>query len=180
LLWAKSAFADLNINSGKNRKGVFMRQMKCVKPEMLALALTFAVAMIACSGKTQPQSGGGNAAADTAAQVYTEALKTAAKAVQDAAAVSSGGSNTALSAADWEQALDDYEQFVDEYTDFMRQYAANPGDMAMLGEYASMLEQAQTAMDSMSRVEAGLSGADLTKFSERYMKIAAKMMDAVQ
>jgi predicted small secreted protein len=147
-----------------------------------SLFLAAALVLAACNGK----SGGGNAAADaqraadTAAQTYTEALKTMAETVQDAAAVSSGGSNTALSAADWEQALDDYEQFVDKYAAFMKQYTANPGDMALLGEYASMVEQAQTAMESISKVEAGLSGADLAKFSERYIKIAAKLMAAVQ
>jgi hypothetical protein len=119
-------------------------------------------------------------AAESAAalQTYTEALKTVAETLPDAA-VSSGG-NTSLSSAGWEQALDDYEEFVDEYVAFMREYSANPGDMAMLGKYASMMTQAQTAMDSMSNTEAELSGADLAKFSERYLKLAAKMATAIQ
>jgi hypothetical protein len=151
------------------------------------LAMAGALILAACGDKTPAQSSGGSnaaaeaqRAADTAAQTYTEALKTVAETAQDVIAIPSGDSDTALSAPGWEQALDDYEQFVDEYAVFMKQYAANPGDMAMLGKYASMMTQAQTAMESMSQVEADLSGADLAKFSERYLKITAKLTAAIQ
>jgi hypothetical protein len=83
-------------------------------------------------------------------------------------------------AASWEKALNEYEAFVDEYVVFMKKFSANPGDAALLGEYTSMLERAEKAADSIAEVEDNLSGADLEKFTNRYMKISEKITTALQ
>ena len=77
--------------------------------------------------------------------------------------------------ASWSKALDDYERFVDEYVVFMKKYQANPNDMTMLTQYASMLEKLQEAADSIEKVQGSLSEADLASFMVRYSKITAKL-----
>jgi hypothetical protein len=93
---------------------------------------------------------------------------------------SGGGAAAKPGVANWEKTLNDYEAFIDEYVAFMKKYKANPSDPAMLGNYASMLEKAEQAEDSISKVEDELSEDDLEKFTKRYMKITEKLTAALQ
>jgi hypothetical protein len=87
-------------------------------------------------------------------------------------------STPAASSVSWKKALDDYETFVDEYLVFMKKYQANPSDTALLNQYASMMQKATDSMESMEKLQEDMSAADLTQFTERYEKIAAKLSAA--
>ena len=101
-----------------------------------------------------------------------QATDMAADSVKGAVNFPAGSSS---SDASWSRALDDYERFVDEYVVFMKKYQANPNDMTMLTQYASMLEKSQKASDSIQKVQGSLSGADLASFMVRYSKMTAKL-----
>lgn len=101
-----------------------------------------------------------------------QATDMAADSVKGAVNFQAGSSS---SDASWSRALDDYERFVDEYVVFMKKYQANPNDMTMLTQYASMLEKSQKASDSIQKVQGSLSGADLASFMVRYSKMTAKL-----
>lgn len=83
--------------------------------------------------------------------------------------------SSSTASTEWKKAMDDYEKFVDNYVSFMKKYNANPTDLSLLTEYASMAEKAETASDSISKVQSDLSGSDLAEFTTRYTKITAKL-----
>jgi hypothetical protein len=146
-----------------------------------ALALTFIVTVAACGGRTSTASSSENplVVLKQAADTMKAAVSPAADAAADAMQASLDAAGTEVN-TQWNEALDTYEKFVDEYTAFMKKYNANPGDTSLLTQYASMMEEAQKAADTISAVEANLSGADLLAFSARYSKMAAKMAAALQ
>jgi hypothetical protein len=75
----------------------------------------------------------------------------------------------------WNKALDDYEKFVNEYAAFVKKYRANPTDMALVKENASMMGKAQQAAASIEKVKNELSGDALAQFTVRYGKLTEKM-----
>ena len=61
----------------------------------------------------------------------------------------------AFANANWETALNDYEKFVDEYVVFM--------------------QKAQSLGESMTNLQSELTEEDLAQFTDRYVKITAKL-----
>jgi hypothetical protein len=169
---------------------------------MLAVALVFASVLGAgCSKKDSGSASWNSSAAQTvddavgkAADDLVAALgSTAAGTVDAVQQVSSGlaaavgstasssksaGSAGSASSVNWSKALDEYEKFVNEYVTFMKKYKANPSDMTLLAQSASMMEKAQKAVEAVEKVQGELSAADLAKFTARYTKLATKMAQA--
>jgi hypothetical protein len=68
-----------------------MKYMTCAKKGMLALALVFGLTLIACNGKTQAQTGGGNADVRQAAEAVMGAVDAAGKAAAAVQGLAGGG-----------------------------------------------------------------------------------------
>jgi hypothetical protein len=166
---------------------------------MLAVVLVFALVLGAgCSKKDSGSASWnssaaqtvddavGKAAGDLVAALGSTAAGTAdaVKQVSDglAAAVGSTASSSesagSASSVNWSKALDEYEKFVDEYVAFMKKYKANPSDMTLLTQSASMMQKAQKAVEAVEKVQDGLSAVDLAQFTARYTKLATKMTQA--
>ena len=80
---------------------------------------------------------------------------------------------------DFKKAMDDYESFYKEYCSFMKKYNANPGDLSLLTQYASMLSQAADMSASFDAWEEDdLTPAELKYYTEvnaRVMKMLAEV-----
>jgi gas vesicle protein len=182
----------------KKQKKDYPRKMKTTNFLIAILAIT--VLCASCS-KKQTTAEKYAESVKTVSDAYSDVIKQTSEAYSEAAkSVSSDladvtdaanavaglatalGSTTKSSSSsnvNWKKAMDDYEKFVDDYVSFMKKYKANPTDMSLLTEYASMAQKATTASDSISKVQSDLSGSDLVEFTKRYSKIAAKMASAL-
>ena len=81
--------------------------------------------------------------------------------------------------ADFKKAMDDYEAFYKEYCSFMKKYNANPSDLSLLTQYASMLSKASEMSASFeSWDEDDLTAAELKYYTEvnaRVIKMLAEV-----
>lgn len=80
---------------------------------------------------------------------------------------------------DLKEFLDGYEKFMDEYVVFMKRYAANPTDLSLLTQYASMLselEKYSEAADRYSEKESEMSAADLAYYTAVMIRINNKLL----
>lgn len=82
---------------------------------------------------------------------------------------------------DFKKAMDDYESFYKEYCSFMKKYNANPGDLSLLTQYASMLSKAADMSASFDAWdEDDLTPAELKYYTEvnsRVIKMLAEVTE---
>jgi hypothetical protein len=72
---------------------------------------------------------------------------------------------------DWEKVLDSYEKVVNDYVTVVKKYQADPTDVTVMTEFASMGAKAQELADELEKLESDISGADLAEFTTRYTEI---------
>jgi hypothetical protein len=94
-----------------------------------------------------------------AAGALSGALGSLSSAASGAASGASGGSTA------WKKAMDDYEKLADEVLVFMQKYKANPLDLSLITQSASMLQKAQAAADSMEKMEGDIPVGDMPEFT---------------
>lgn len=73
--------------------------------------------------------------------------------------------------------LDSYEKFMDEYIEFMQDYMNNPTDMALLGQYADMLQKYSDFEQKADKYDSNnMSTADAAYYLEVTNRINQKML----
>lgn len=79
----------------------------------------------------------------------------------------------AASSEDWDKILDEYEKYCDKTIALAKK--AQAGDISAMGEYASLLESAQSLQKKLENAGSNLSAAQ----TERLSKIAVKMANSM-
>ena len=85
----------------------------------------------------------------------------------DATAVASSSSNN------WDSVLDEYEQYCTKLASMSKKVMS--GDMSVMAEYSSTLEQAQSLAEKLENAEGDMTSAQVARLN----KIAAKMAQSV-
>ena len=77
--------------------------------------------------------------------------------------------------------MDSYEAFFDEYVAFMKAVDENPGNLALLLQYAAMLERYTEAMEELDAMgEEELSDADMIYYVQTMARIEVKLLELIQ
>ena len=101
---------------------------------------------------------------DQAADIIEEHIDAAVETLEEAVHTRNG--------KNWDKLLDEYEQYVDSYIKLVKK--ATSGDMSVITEYASMLENAERLSDEIEKDQGEMSSAQL----KRYTKITQKLTNA--
>ncbi len=73
--------------------------------------------------------------------------------------------------------LDSYEAFIDDYVVIMQKYQANPSDLSILTDYASMLEKYSTFEETLNQYDSStMSAADSAYYLEVTTRCYQKML----
>ena len=78
-----------------------------------------------------------------------------------------------IGSEDWDKVLDEYEKYVNSYVSLYKK--AMNGDMSAMGEYASMLEKAQSFSDKLEKAGSNLTATQIARMN----KINNKMLTAI-
>ena len=85
---------------------------------------------------------------------------------------SSESEESSTSSVDVDEMLDAYESYVNKYISFAKKAAK--GDLSVMSDYYSMMEEAQKCSEKLSKVEGNFKSSQLA----RYTKINQKMLEA--
>lgn len=82
---------------------------------------------------------------------------------------------------EFKEVMDSYEAFYDEYCDFMKKYKANPTDITLITEYASMVSKLAD-MDAKFNAwdESKMNAAELKYYVEVNSRVAQKLLEVSQ
>lgn len=78
--------------------------------------------------------------------------------------------NTTSASVDVDELLDEYENYVDKYVSLAKKIAN--GDLTVMGEYTSYMQQAQKLMEKLDAVNGEISSSQLVRYNEINMKMA--------
>lgn len=112
---------------------------------------------------------------------YVEPVKESKPEVQEQPAVQAEDNIAAESTAStvaWREFLDEYEAWVDRYVAFYKKYQANPTDLTLLADYATMtseLTEWSTKTEEMEQELESASAAELAEYTAELARIAAKL-----
>lgn len=78
--------------------------------------------------------------------------------------------------ADFKEAMDSYEEYMDEYVAFLEKYKANPTDLTLAGEYASMMSKYNDMAEAFDAWESeDLNAAETAYYIEVQTRVNQKL-----
>lgn len=75
----------------------------------------------------------------------------------------------------WREFLKDYEAWVDDYIAFMNKYNANPADLTLLADYATMMSEYAEWADKVDKMDDNLSDTEALEYAAELSRIATKL-----
>lgn len=80
--------------------------------------------------------------------------------------------------SEFKEAMDSYETFYNEYCEFLQQYSNNPTDVALIAEYAELVEQAEEVDKKFEAWEGnGMNDVEQKYYIEVHERILKKMRE---
>ena len=93
---------------------------------------------------------------------------------------SSNTSSSSSSNSDWDEVLVEYEEFIDNYITLLKKATSNPGDMTIIAEYTTYMQQAEKLGRKLSGAGSDLTSSQMRKFTKLQTKLMNAAMDLMK
>ena len=91
---------------------------------------------------------------------------------------SSSSSNNGGIRQDFKNAMDSYEAYMNEYIEFMKKYQANPTDVSLMGQYATVMKKYADQVDAFEKWESeDLNTAEMNYYIDVQTRVNKKLLE---